>query len=75
MAAPPSKDSTIEVEALIVGGGLVGMTLASALAGAGLPVAVVDRIDPAATVAPEFDGDRKTRRVGKACRSRGLAAH
>jgi 2-octaprenyl-6-methoxyphenol hydroxylase len=56
MVAPPSKDSTIEVEALIVGGGLVGMTLASALAGAGLPVAVVDRIDPAATVAPEFDG-------------------
>lgn len=51
-----SKDTPVEVEALIVGGGLVGLTLGSALAGAGLPVAVVDRVDPAATVAPEFDG-------------------
>lgn len=56
MAAPRSKDSTIDVEALIVGGGLAGMTLGSALAGAGLPVAVVDIADPAATIAPEFDG-------------------
>ncbi len=32
------------------------MTLGSALAGVGLPVAVVDRTDPATTVAPEFDG-------------------
>jgi 2-octaprenyl-6-methoxyphenol hydroxylase len=56
MAAPRPKASIIDVEALIVGGGLVGLTLASALAGAGLPVAVVDRADPAATVAPEFDG-------------------
>lgn len=31
MAAPRSKDSTIDVEALIVGGGLAGMTLGSAL--------------------------------------------
>jgi 2-octaprenyl-6-methoxyphenol hydroxylase len=56
MAAPRSKQTTIDVEALIVGGGLVGLTLGSALAGVGLPVAVVDRADPAATVAPEFDG-------------------
>jgi len=56
MAAPRSSDSIIEVEALIVGGGLVGLTLGSALAGAGLPVAVVDRADPTTMVAPEFDG-------------------
>ncbi|MFB3102650.1 MAG: UbiH/UbiF/VisC/COQ6 family ubiquinone biosynthesis hydroxylase [Alphaproteobacteria bacterium] len=56
MAAPRPKDSTIDVEALIVGAGLVGLTLGSALAGAGLPVAVVDRADPATIVAPEFDG-------------------
>ncbi len=56
MAAPRRKDSTIEVEALIVGGGMVGLTLGSALAGAGLPVAIVDRADPATIVAPEFDG-------------------
>ena len=56
MAAPHPKDSTIDVEALIVGAGLVGLTLGSALAGAGLPVAIVDRADPTTIVAPEFDG-------------------
>jgi len=57
MAASQPKDrNIIDVEALIAGGGLVGLTLASALAGTGLPVAVVDRADPDATVAPEFDG-------------------
>ncbi|NKB49919.1 MAG: 2-octaprenyl-6-methoxyphenyl hydroxylase [Alphaproteobacteria bacterium] len=56
MASSGSQQTVIDVEALIVGGGLVGLTLASALAGAGLPVAVVDRADPATTVAPEFDG-------------------
>ena len=56
MAASRPKNTTIDVEALIVGGGLVGLTLGSALAGVGLPVAVVDRADPAATVTPEFDG-------------------
>jgi 2-octaprenyl-6-methoxyphenol hydroxylase len=56
MIAPCPKDSDINVEALIVGGGLVGMTLGSALASAGLPVAIVDRADPTATAAPEFDG-------------------
>lgn len=56
MATPRPELQTIDVEALIVGGGLVGLTLASALAGAGLPVAVVDRVAPEATVAPEFDG-------------------
>ena len=56
MAAPRSKSQSIDVEALIVGGGLVGLTLGSALAGAGLPVAIIDRADPATTVVPEFDG-------------------
>ena len=56
MATPGSKVKIIEVEALIVGGGLVGLTLGSALAGAGLPVAIVERADPATIVAPEFDG-------------------
>jgi 2-octaprenyl-6-methoxyphenol hydroxylase len=56
MVASRSKSQTIDVEALIVGGGLVGLTLGSALAGAGLPVAVIDRTDPATTVAPAFDG-------------------
>ena len=36
-----------DVEVLIVGGGLVGLSLGTMLAGAGVPVAVVDRDDPA----------------------------
>jgi 2-octaprenyl-6-methoxyphenol hydroxylase len=41
---------------IIVGGGLVGLTLALALADAGLRVAVVERADPAAMLAAGFDG-------------------
>ena len=46
----------IDAEILIVGGGMAGMTLASALAGAGVAVAVVDRERPAATVSHGYDG-------------------
>jgi len=41
---------------LIVGGGLVGLSLAQALGGAGLRVAVVDRERPAVAAADRFDG-------------------
>ena len=44
------------VDVLIVGGGLIGLTLGSALAGAGVRTAVVDREDPAAMVAQSYDG-------------------
>ncbi len=47
---------TIEAEVLIVGGGMVGLALGCTLAGAGVPVAVVDRADPAQQTAPAFDG-------------------
>jgi len=43
-------------DALIVGGGLVGQTLAIALAAHDLSVAVIERADPDAHLAPEFDG-------------------
>ena len=43
-------------ELLVAGGGLNGMLLAVACAGAGLRVAVVDRQDPAAMLAEDFDG-------------------
>ncbi len=46
----------IVVEAAIVGAGMTGLTLACALAGAGLSVAVIDRTDPAAMTAAGFDG-------------------
>ena len=44
------------VELLIAGGGLNGLLLGIACAGAGLDVAVVDRQNPAAMLAADFDG-------------------
>jgi 2-octaprenyl-6-methoxyphenol hydroxylase len=44
------------VELLVAGGGLNGLLLGLACAGAGLEVAVVDRQDPAAMLSQEFDG-------------------
>lgn len=43
-------------DVLVSGGGLVGLTLAIALARHGVAVAVVDPADPAETMAPGFDG-------------------
>ncbi len=43
-------------DALISGGGLNGLTLAIALADAGMSVAVIDRVDPAVASAAPFDG-------------------
>ena len=45
-----------DVELLIAGGGLTGLLLGVACAGAGLAVAIVDRQDPAALLADDFDG-------------------
>jgi len=44
------------VELLIAGGGLIGQVLGVACAGSGLAVAIVDRQDPAALLADDFDG-------------------
>ena len=44
------------VELIVVGGGLVGLTLAIACAEAGIDVAVIDREDPATMLAEPFDG-------------------
>ncbi len=45
-----------DVELLVAGGGLNGMLLGIACAGAGLKVAVVDRQDPATMLGEKFDG-------------------
>src|SRR3954447_16278941 len=45
-----------DVELLIAGGGLTGLLLGVACAGAGLRVAIVDRQDPAASLGEDFDG-------------------
>ena len=51
-----SAEFTQTRDVLILGGGLVGMTLAIGLARAGATVHVVDRDDPAAQTAEGFDG-------------------
>jgi len=51
-----SGPDEIEADALIVGGGLTGLTLGCALAGAGLRVAVVDREPPALQTETAYDG-------------------
>ena len=47
---------TQQVELLIVGGGLIGLLLGSACAGAGLGVTIVDRHDPGTMLGEGFDG-------------------
>ncbi len=46
----------LTVDVLIVGGGMVGLSLAVALSGAGLAVTVIDREDPATHLEAAFDG-------------------
>ncbi len=53
---PPPNAGVLNVDVLAVGGGLVGGSLAAALAGAGLRVAVVDRADPRTLVDAAHDG-------------------
>ncbi|HXQ53497.1 MAG TPA: UbiH/UbiF/VisC/COQ6 family ubiquinone biosynthesis hydroxylase [Stellaceae bacterium] len=48
--------SDVRVELLVVGGGLAGMTLAAAAAGAGIETALVDRLAPSAMLETPFDG-------------------
>ncbi len=43
-------------EVLIVGGGIAGMTLGCALAGAGVPTTIIDSIAPKNTIADSYDG-------------------
>jgi 2-octaprenyl-6-methoxyphenol hydroxylase len=56
MTETPSTPSDLAADVAIVGGGMVGMTLAAALGNAGLAVAIVDAEAPAAMTAAAFDG-------------------
>jgi 2-octaprenyl-6-methoxyphenol hydroxylase len=49
-------DAHTQVEVLVVGGGLVGLTLGLALAKGGLETVVVDSLDPKSVVDARFDG-------------------
>ena len=52
----PETPEALETEVLISGGGMVGLTLGIALAGAGVATVVVDAADPAALQAAAYDG-------------------
>lgn len=51
-----SGASDVESDVLIVGAGMVGLTLATALSGAGCAVTLVDRWNPESLTAPGHDG-------------------
>lgn len=54
------------VDCAIVGGGMVGLTLAAVLAGAGVRVAVMDREDPATALDRGYDGRASAIALGSA---------
>ena len=56
MTTRAQSTKAIETEVLVVGGGMVGLTLGCALADTGIAVTVVDREDPARVVDAGFDG-------------------
>ena len=55
-AVTSGKPQHIRTEVAIVGAGLVGGTLACALAHFGVKTVVIDRMDPVAAMSPTFDG-------------------
>ena len=80
-AAAADDVDVLTVDVLIVGGGMVGLSLAVALSGAGLAVTVIDREDPATHLEAAFDGRSSAIAQGsqQALAAiglwRGLAAH
>ena len=51
-----SSKVDIDVDVLVVGGGIVGLTLGIALANAGVSTAIVDRVSPAVQRSSPYDG-------------------
>src|SRR2546428_253819 len=63
-----------DAELVIAGGGLTGMLLGVACAGAGLSTIVIDRQDPAAMTADSFDGRSSAIADGARLRTRLVVA-
>ena len=60
------------VEAVVVGAGIAGMTLAHALASAGIEVAVIDQADPKTLRTASYDGRTTAIAAGSASVLRGI---
>lgn len=56
MSVTTGKQPDLDVDVIIVGSGMIGATLAVALGGAGLRVALIDRVSPATMADVPFDG-------------------
>lgn len=66
------KPKTQSVEAVVVGAGMAGMTLAHALASAGIEVALIDRADPEVMLTASHDGRTTAIAAGSARVLRGI---
>ncbi|MEC9345495.1 MAG: UbiH/UbiF/VisC/COQ6 family ubiquinone biosynthesis hydroxylase [Pseudomonadota bacterium] len=77
MASNPRTMTEFRTRVLIVGGGLVGMSLAVALGRAGIATVIVDREDPATQTAAPFDGRSSAIAAAgwRMLRTLGIAAH
>jgi 2-octaprenyl-6-methoxyphenol hydroxylase len=62
-----------DCDVAIVGGGMVGQTLALALAGAGVEVTVLERAPPETALAPTFDGRASAIAAGSARLLEGIS--
>ncbi len=71
------KLTDLDVELLVVGGGIVGLTAAISLAGCGLSVAVVDRLSPGTQQQERYDGRASAIALGswRVLDAIGLGAH
>ena len=56
MSVTPGNQSDLNVDVIIVGSGMIGTTLAVAVGGTGLRVALIDRLNPATMADVPFDG-------------------
>ncbi len=70
--SPAGTGADIETEVLILGGGMVGMTLANALAGAGVATIVVDSAPEDAQLDTAYDGRASAIAHGSAQVFRGI---
>jgi 2-octaprenyl-6-methoxyphenol hydroxylase len=59
MSAHPEKGDTSTVDVIIVGGGMVGASLALGLAGTGVSTMLIEGVEPGSQAQPSFD-DRTT---------------